>query len=52
MDFLVEGLREAVRLVASGDEQVLDATGRTLAISLSAVLLAVLLGLWGYTRFY
>jgi len=45
MDFLVEGLREAVRLVASGDEQVLDATGRTLAISLSAVLLAVLLGL-------
>jgi tungstate transport system permease protein len=45
MDFLVDGLNEAARLIASGDEQVLDATGRTLSISLSAVFLAVLLGL-------
>ncbi len=45
MDFLVDGLDEAARLIASGDEQVLDATGRTLSISLSAVFLAVLLGL-------
>lgn len=45
MDFLVEGLREAVRLIASGDHQIIDATLRTLSISLSAVVLAVLIGL-------
>ncbi len=45
MDFLVEGLREAVRLILRGDPQVIDATGRTLAISLSAVSLAICLGL-------
>ncbi len=45
MDFLVEGLREAVRLIANGDHQIIDATLRTLSISLSAVVLAVLIGL-------
>ena len=45
MDFLVEGLREAVRLIASGDHQIIDAALRTLSISLSAVVLAVLIGL-------
>ena len=36
MDFLVDGLQEAVRLIASGDRQIIDATFRTLSISLSA----------------
>ena len=45
MDFLVDGLQEAVRLIASGDQQIIDAMLRTLSISLSAVVLAILIGL-------
>ena len=45
MDFLFDGLKEAVRLIASGDRQILDAALRTLSISLSAVALAILIGL-------
>ena len=45
MDFLFDGLQEAVRLIASGDQQILDAALRTLSISLSAVALAILIGL-------
>ena len=45
MGFLFDGLKDAVRLIASGDQQILDAALRTLSISLSAVALAILIGL-------
>ena len=45
MDFLVDAVREAWRLILSRDPQVVSATIRTLAISLSAITLSVVLGL-------
>lgn len=44
MDFLWDGIREAVRLWAHGDREVIEITLRTLAISGAATALALLLG--------
>lgn len=44
MDFLWDGLREAVRLWARGDREVIEITLRTLAISGVATALALLIG--------
>ena len=43
MDFLVEGFREAWRLIVSGDEEVLHAIFVTLVCSFAAVTLAALI---------
>lgn len=44
MDFLWDGIREAVRLWAHGDREVIEITLRTLAISGAATALALLIG--------
>ncbi|MCH2114205.1 MAG: ABC transporter permease [Pirellulales bacterium] len=45
MDLIWEGLQEAVRLVRSGDQLILDAAGLTIWVSALAVTLATLVGL-------
>jgi tungstate transport system permease protein len=45
VDVLIDGLAEAVRLLATGDEDTWAVTALTLRVSLTATLLALLLGL-------
>lgn len=44
MGELLEGLREALRLIASGDDELREIAGRTLLVSGAATVLAMLLG--------
>ena len=45
MDFLLDGVRQAVDLIASGDRQILDIVGITLRMALWSTLLALAIGL-------
>lgn len=56
MDLLLNGLRRAMEMLASGDPEIYEITWRTLRISLTAILISTLIGiplgiLFGLTKF-
>ncbi|WP_449620384.1 ABC transporter permease [Robertmurraya sp. Marseille-Q9965] len=56
MDLLLDGLRRAMEMLASGDPEIYEITWRTLRISLTAILISTLIGiplgiLFGLTKF-
>ncbi|TKC15378.1 ABC transporter permease [Robertmurraya kyonggiensis] len=56
MDLLLNGLRRAIEMLASGDPEIYEITWRTLRISLTAILISTLIGiplgiLFGLTKF-
>ncbi|MBS4190640.1 ABC transporter permease [Bacillus sp. FJAT-49705] len=45
MDLLIEGMREAIEMLISGDPEIFEITWLTLKVSLSAILISTLIGI-------
>jgi tungstate transport system permease protein len=45
MDLIINGLKRAIEMIASGDPEILEITWRTLRVSLTAVLISTIIGI-------